>query len=901
MSPAEPTSAATTDRPTGVVTFLFTDIEGSSRLEQRVGTAAYAALRERHRVLFRGAFAAHGGIEQGTSGDSFFVVFPSADGAVRAAVEGQRALAAEPWPDDGAIRVRIGIHSGQAVFSDRDYVGIDINRAARIEAAAHGGQIVVSDTTRALAAGSLAGGDTAETIGFLDLGLNRLKDFEPIQLHQVTAQGLGRDFPPLRALDARFINLQPPVTSFVGRRREIDEVVALLATSRILTLTGPGGTGKTRLNIAAAQKALSTFPAGAAWVPLGAVTDPNLVPTSIAAVLGLVDEGTRDLVDALAERIGADRLLLVLDNFEQVVAAASVVGRLIARCPGLTVLVSSREVLRLAGEREYPVQPLTVPDPGAAADPEAMADSESIALFVERAREVRPDFHLSPENAAAVATIVARLDGLPLAIELAAARIRILPPSALAARLEQSLGILAGGARDLPERQQTLRGAIAWSYDLLDPREKAFFRRLSAFSGGWSLDAVGPVGDPSAELGIDPLDGLGSLVEKSLVRQADGTGDEPRFRMLQTIREFGLEQLGAAEESAAVRDRHLTVFAGLAAEAETEIVGKDTRRWLDRLADEHDNIRSALRWAMESDQLETGLTMAGKLWRFWHQRGHLGEGLGITNALLACPAAAAHTAGRAKALNGAGGLAYWQNDFAAAGRYYAEQLEIVQELRDLPGLAEANYNLGFLEAVPGHFEVALERYQTALELFRTLGDDSGVVSVLVGLGMVEYLTGNLERAAEVGAESNALSRRLGDHYRLASSLGIQARVALDRGLADDAFAYASEALRLFADVADPTGMEMSIDDLGLIAYREGDMTLGLRLGGAAAALRDRTAGGAPPSLVKRGDFLDEARERMGPGEADANWAVGHAMTVDAAVAAALVRSSLARARPQESR
>ena len=908
MSPEEPSrpgstsardgaSAAGSDRPSGVVSFLFTDIEGSSRLEQRVGTAAYARLRERHRVLLRAAFTAHEGAEQGTSGDSFFVVFPTAAGAVRAAVAAQRALAAEPWPDDGAIRVRIGIHSGPAVFSDRDYVGIDINRAARIEAAAHGGQTVVSDTTRSLAAAELGGTGSDDAVGFLDLGLNRLKDFEPIQLHQVTAFGLGRDFPALRALDARFINLQPPVTSFVGRAREVDEVAALLRSSRLLTLTGPGGTGKTRLSIAAAQAALGSFPAGAAWVPLGAITDPGLVPTSIAAVLGVTDDGTRDLVAAIVERIGSDRLLLVLDNLEQVMAAASVVGQLIARCPSLTVLVTSREVLRLAGEHEYPVQPLGMPDPTRPLDIDLMAESESIALFVERAREVRPDFRLNADNAGAVASIVARLDGLPLAIELAAARVRILAPAALSARLEQSFGIIAGGARDLPERQQTLRGAIAWSYDLLEPAEQAFFRRLAVFAGGWALDAVTPVCDPDGDLMIDVLDGLESLVEKSLIRQVDGAGDEPRFRMLQTIREFGLEQLDAAGETTALRDRHLEVYAELARLAEPEIVGKDTRRWLDRLASEHDNIRSALRWALEADHVETGLVMAGRLWRFWHQRGHLGEGLAMATALLSCPAAAGHTAGRALGLTAAGGLAYWQNDFVAAGRSYAEQLEIVEELGDRAGLAEAQYNLAFLDAVHGDLDGAAQRYETALSIWRDMGSKAGVAAVLVGLAMISYLRGELDRADEIGAQAASLSDDIGDRYRLASSRGVQARVALDRGRMDAAFEFGSEALRLFAEVGDPTGIEMSIDDLGELAYREGDPRLGLRLASAAAALRTRTAGGAPPSLVKRGYYVEAARKDAAVDGADAEWAAGQAMTMDEAVAAALARPAPAPGGP----
>jgi predicted ATPase/class 3 adenylate cyclase len=874
----EPVPTPAQDRPAGVVTFLFSDIEGSSRLEQRVGTARYAGLRERHRILLRSAFAAYGGLEQGTSGDSFFVVFGSAAGAVQASIAGQRALAGEPWPEGAAIRVRIGVHSGDAIVSLGDYVGIDINRAARIEAAAHGGQIVVSDTTRALAATALE-----DETGFVDLGLHRLKDFAPLRLHQVIGPGLVRDFPPLRSLDARFINLQAAVTSFVGRRREVEDVGVLLRSGRLLTLTGPGGTGKTRLSIAAAESVLDAFPAGAAWVGLSPLADAALVPAAVATVLGVLDDGTHDIVDALADRIGSDRFLLVLDNFEQVVGAAPVVGRLLARCPGLTVLVTSREVLRLAGEREYPVPPLAVPAVGDAIDLETAAGSESIALFVERARAVRPDFALHPDNVRAIAAIVARLDGLPLAIELAAARIRILAPAALLARLEQSLGILADGARDLPERQRTLRGAIAWSYDLLDEAEAALFRRLAVFAGGWDMDAVTPVCDPTGDLGVDVLDGLESLAEKSLIRQLDADG-EPRFRMLQTIREYGLEQLEAAGELGQVRDRHLGVIAELARVAEPELVGEDTKRWLDRLELEHDNIRAALRWALEADQVETGLLTAGRLWRFWHQRGHLGEGLAVTRALLACPAAVARTAARARALNGAGGLAYWQNDFTTAATFYEEELGIFEDLGDRAGLAETYYNLGFLAAIPGDHAVAVERYERALALWRELGDEFGLASGLLGLALVLFLKRDYERGRQAAQEALAQAEAIGDRFRRASSLGVIGRIAMETGDHETARMDGLRSLDLFAEVGDPTGVAMQLDDLGQLACRQDDAARALRLGGAAAALRDRIAGGAPPTLVRLGDYVDDARRALDPRAAEEAWQAGRTMTQETAVA-----------------
>jgi len=867
--------------PGGVVAFLFTDIEGSSRLEQRIGTAAYAEVRERHRTLLRAVFAAHRGSEQGTSGDSFFVVFPTAREAVEAAVDAQRGLAAEPWPEAADVRVRIGIHAGEAIRAGRDYVGIDINRAARIEAAAHGGQIVVSDSVRAL-----AGGPADAGISFVDLGLNRLKDFEPLRLHQVVADGLAREFPPLRSLDIRFVNVQPPVTSFVGRKDAVEEVRGLLESARLVTLSGPGGTGKTRLAIAASQAALAAFAGGAVWVSLSPIADPALVPSAVSSVLGVVDDGTRDLVDAIADKIGPTHLLLVLDNFEQVTPAAPVVSRLIARCAELTILVTSRVVLRLAGEREYPVPPLEIPDPSGWVDVEAAMANEAIALFVDRARAIRPDFSMTAAEAATIAAIVARLDGLPLAIELAAARIRILPPAALLGRLEHSLGVLAGGPRDLPERQQTLRGAIAWSYDLLDADERALFRRLAVFAGGWDIESVGPVCDPQGSLGIDPLDGLGALVEKSLVRQMDDASGQPRFRMLQTIREFGLERLAEADEIDATRDRHLDLVAALAREAEHELIGVDARHWLDRLELEHDNIRTALRWALDAGHVEVGLLTAGRLWRFWHQHGHLGEGLAMTRLLLSCPGGETMTAGRATALNGAGGLAYWQNDFPAARGFYEEHLAVVSILGDRAGVAEAHYNLAFLAAIPGDHARATAEYEEALAIWRELDNAVGIDSALLGLALAAFLRNDLQRAATLADETIAHAERIGDRYRLASGVGLRGRIDLRQGRFEGAKVAAVRSLTLFAEVSDPTGISMQLDDLGEIALRTGDPLRALLLASSAATVRERIAGGAPPTLVQHGDYAAEARAAAGA-EADAAWASGRSLALDEAIAYAL--------------
>ena len=881
---AVPGALAPDAQPSGVLTFLFTDIEGSSRLEQQVGTTQYAQLRARHRAILRAAIADHGGVERGTEGDSFFIVFTDPAGALAAAVDAQRGLAGEPWPADAPIRVRMGLHAGQAFMSEGDYVGIDINRTARIEAAAHGGQIVVSDALRGLLGDAPAG-----DVRLIDLGTHRLKDFEPLRLHQVVAGGLLSEFPPLRSLESRMNTLPAQLTSFLGREAELGELRELLSANRLVTLTGPGGTGKTRLAIATASASIDDFRDGAAWVPLAPITDADLVPAAIANGLAVRDEGVHDLLDMLADRIGPSELLLVLDNFEHVLASASFVGQLLARCSGLSVLATSRGVLHVAGEREYAVRPLAVPYPGRLPPPDELARTESVALFVERARAVKPDFALSAENAGAVASICARLDGLPLAIELAAARIRLLSPAAIAGRLEQSLGLLAGGARDLPERQQTLRGAIAWSYDLLDALEQAYFRRLAVFAGGWWLEDAETVGDPDRTLGVDVLEAHGSLVDKSLIRRSDASDEEPRFRMLQVIREYGLERLAQAGELEASQDRLLAVVTERARQAEPELIGREAKRWLDLLETEHDNIRAALRWALAAGQVEEGLLAAGRLWRFWHQRGHLGEGLSMTRELLACPQAQSPTAGRAKALNGAGGLAYWQNDFPTARGFYEEQLAVNEAIGDRSGLAEAHYNLAFLAAIPGEHEEAVRQYEAALALWREVGDEVGIGGVLLGLALVQFLRGDLAAAEVSAVQATEHARRIGDRYREASSLGTRSRVAMFDGRFDVSRAAGREALRLFAEAGDPTGVAMELDDLGELALRENDPTRALRLAGAAEALRERIKGGAPPTLVRRSDYAANASALLAAADADAERAAGRAMSQDVAVAYAMDR------------
>ncbi len=520
--------------PTGTVTFLFTDVEGSTRLLHELGAQRYAEALAEHRRLLRDAFSRHGGVEVDTQGDAFFVAFPTAAGALAAAGEAQAALA------DGAVRVRVGIHTGTPVLSDEGYVGADVHRAARIAAAGHGGQVLLSAATASLVARD----------GLVDLGEHRLKDLSaPERIYQL---GEG-EFPPLKTLYQT--NLPVPTTTFLGRERELAEIDALLRRDdvRLVTLTGPGGTGKTRLALQAAAAAAERFPDGTWWVALAPLRDPALVLATAAAAVGASGD--------LAEHIGDKRLLLLFDNFEQVMAAADRLGELLRRCPNLRALVTSRELLQLPGEHAYPVPPLE-PD-------------EGVQLFLARARAVRPDF----DGDGTIAELCARLDQLPLAIELAAARMRMMSPTQVLQRLSRRLELLKGG-RGVDARQETLRATIEWSYELLSVDEQRLFARLAVFRGGSTLEAA-------EEICAAELDLLQSLVDKSLVRARD-----ERFWMLETLREYAAERLDASGEAERMRRRHADYFTELASQAEPHL-RRDEQEWLDRLERERDNIRAA--------------------------------------------------------------------------------------------------------------------------------------------------------------------------------------------------------------------------------------------------------------------------------------------------------------------
>jgi predicted ATPase/class 3 adenylate cyclase len=849
----------------GTRTFLFTDIEGSTRLEQQIGTSRYAEVRERHRALLRAAFEAHGGAEQGTEGDSFFVVFPNAGDGIAAAIAGQQALLAEAWPESVEVRVRMGLHAGEAEEAGGSLVGLDINRAARIAGAANGGQIVVSDTIR-----SLAGASLPADASLRPLGSHRLKDLrDPEPLAQVVAAGLPQTFPPLRSIDARPNNLPTQLTSFVGREMELAEAGALLATNRLVTLTGPGGTGKTRLSLQVAANAADAFPDGIFFVALETVREPVLVPSRLAAAIGIAEPARRTAAEVVEDWLAGKEVLFVLDNFEQVLGAGPIVADLLRKAPGLKVLATSRAPLQVSGEHEYPVPGLpTPPDPtqltaleraqlpaGARSiDIVNLSTYEAVRLFIARATAVRPGFEVTNDNAPAVAAICARLHGMPLAIELAAARVKLLSPDAILGRLEHQLGILAAGSRDLPERQQTLRGAIAWSYDILDEPCRLLLDRLSVFAGDIELDAAEAVAGPASELGQEVVDGVLSLANQSLLRTIERP-DEPRFEMLDTIREFAAEKLAARGQQAELERRHGAWCVAFATQASGELNGDDQRTWLERFEHAHDNLRIAMDRAMARGDAEIGIGVAFHTWRFWQKRGHLQEARRRLDAMAVAPWSQPDPRLRARLMEALGGVCWWQGDIRPMRTAYAEAVELWRALGDRGELANALYNYSFGFTVPdtlpesglippadptGAGRAALDE---ALAIYRDLGDARGEANVLWGLGNLQYFsyTGpDSDTGATEFAEALVKFRAVGDRTMEAWSLHQLGSAYIRLGRLAEARDLLVEALQLFQRASDAAGLTLAFDDLSSLAVAQGDHVRAARLWGAARSLTSAT-------------------------------------------------------------
>jgi predicted ATPase/class 3 adenylate cyclase len=869
------------DRPRGTVTLLFTDIEGSTRLLRDLG-AAYPGLLETHGRILREAIAAGAGVEVSTEGDSFFAVFATPVGAVRAAAQAQRSLAAADWPEGRQVRVRMGIHTGAVELIGRNYVGLDVHRAARIGAAGHGGQVLVSDATRALIEPELP-----PDVGLRDLGRHRLKDLEhPERLYQLNIHGLPHDFPPLRTVGVRRTNLTAQRTSFVGRDREVAEIIGLLGHHRLVTLTGPGGTGKTRVAIQVAGGLLDRFGDGVYLVDLSALSDASLVASSIAATIGVREEPGHDVLATLTDHLRDRRLLLVLDNFEQVVMAAVSIGRLLDDARQLAVLTTSRVPMHVSGEQEYPIPPMALPDPRGDGGLPALAANEAISLFVERASAVQPDFALTAKNAGAVAELTMRLDGLPLAIELAASRVKLLTPHALVEHLEHRLPVLTGGPRDLPMRQRTLRAAIDWSWQLLDTDEQRLFARLGVFSGGWTLASAEAVCQPGLQPAV--MDALASLLDQSLVREDPPLDIEPRFRMLEVIGEYAAERLAGSGEEDELRARHAEHFAILAEEGQSHLMGRDRIGWLARLDVELDNLRAALEWSEIHGSASTGLRIATAMWRYWQQRGRLDEGRRWLDRFVRPGEDARRDAVMVRALGALGGMAYWQHDLPAMRTAYEEALQIARQLDDPALLGRALFDASFIPSSEDDPESAMAMIQEALVNAERSGDRGLEGEIAGATAFAKLQIEGPASAIEPLSAAIAIQRELGHHAIVASQLIRLGGLERSAGRTEMAERHLGEALAMAREARDPQHLAGALTHLALVANERGRYERAARLIGGADRRKDEGASAPPAEIARRmGDPEVEARKALGDQAFEALRAEGYAMTLEEAVAYAL--------------
>ena len=866
--------------PTGTVTFLFTDIEGSTRLVQALGEDWVRVLGS-HDHLVRNAITGNGGTVVKTEGDSFFAAFPSAVDALNAAVAAQHALIDQEWPENGVVRSRMGLHTGIATLGGSDYVGLDVHRAARIANAAHGGQVVLSEPTTILVERHLP-----STVSLRDLGKHRLKDLsEPEAIFQVVAEGLQTEFPLLRTLDAIPNNLPRLLTSFVGRERELAEATRLLETARLLTFTGPGGTGKTRLSLQVAAEMADSFHDGVFFVELAPLTDAAVVPSRILETLG-IQASTRDeppemrLVTQLADK----GYLIVLDNFEQLLDAAPLVAEMLRASPRTKVLVTSRAPLRISGEQEMPVPPLIVAEPGAATGLDAFMETEAIRLFADRAMSVRPDFRITEENVHVVAELVRRLDGLPLAIELVASRLRLLPVEQIVDRLDARM--LSSGSVDLPERQRTINGAISWSHDLLAESERRLFARFAVFGGGARLEEVEAVCGPSEELSDDLLDALSTLVDHSLIRRVDADG-HPRLRMLHVIREYAAERLEESGEADEMHRRHAEAYARYAESVAPELLRKDRRQWLDLLEQDHDNIRLALDWAVRVSEPDLAFRISAASWRLWQARGHLHEARRRLDEILALDGGDPRH--RAKAMEALGGILWWLSDLEGAGRVYRDTLDLQRELGDPREIANALYNhslaLVYGSSAPEEALVALDEAES---INRELGN-------VGGLGDVEWARGTYAAAGEEdisGAiehmkRSIVYYREAGNEFGLGWGLHQVGDMARRMGDFEQAWDYVAQGLVLFAGHRDVSAVVLLLAVAAAIAKALGDEQRGFRLAGAFHGLRLASGTEIVAAEANRIEGYEFETLEALVGEAAIPYREGRAMNLDQAVAYAL--------------
>ena len=911
------------DLPTGTVTFLFTDVEGSTRLLERLGDR-YTDVLTAYRRLLRAACQKRGAREVDTQGDALFVAFPRAKDAVAAAVAAQQAMSEHPWPEGTGVRARMGLHTGEPLSAETGYIGLDVHRAARICAAGHGGQVLLSGTTR-----ELIENDPAEGITLRDLGVHRLKDLaQPQHLFQVVASGLASDFPPLKTLDTLPNNLPRQLTSFVGRGREMAEVKHLLTTTYLLTLTGAGGSGKTRLSLQVAADVLDQYPDGIWQVEFAAIADPMLVPQAVASALSVPEQPGRSLTETLADYLRPQSTLLVLDNCEHLLSAcAQFAAALLQACPTLRIVATSREALGIGGELTYPVPSLSLPDPKQRLSLENLLQYEAVRLFVERAVVSRPQFAVTGSNVSSVVQVCTQLDGIPLAIELAAARVKVLAVEQIAARLRDRFQLLTGGGRTAPPRHQTLRAAMDWSYDLLSDRERTVLSRLSVFAGGCALEAAEAVCGGEGAEGSDVLDVLTALVDKSLVH-VETQGEEARYRLLETVRQYGRDRLLEAGDAIEMRQRHRNWHLSFAEQADTKLRGPEQALWARRLEAEFDNLRAALEWsAQDESSPEPGPRLAWSLMWFWNTCGYVIEGRQwlekmVSRAIGASPAL------RARVLCGAGALSEKLGEYEHARARLAGSLDLFRRLDDAWGAALALHFLGHVASAQDNFALVTSMFEESLALFRGTGDKWGCALTLDCWGSAVCRQGDYDLASSLFEQSAALSRERGNRWELygpVSGLGVVAaargdyvratalleeslamareterkaailtatlrlgRVVFGQGNCERAAALFKESLVLRKERGDKDGIAACLDALAGVAMAQERLEKAARLFGAADVLRDAIHTVVSPAQRAEYDrHMATLRARLDETALAAAWVEGRAMTLEQAIEYAL--------------
>ena len=873
----------TASLPSGAVVFLFTDIEGSTALWEEDGARMSQALAA-HDVLLRAAVESHGGRVVKMTGDGMHAAFDDVLDALEATLTLQQKLT-DPAATGGiALRVRCGLHAGLVERRDSDYFGSPVNRAARIMSAAHGGQALLSEAVAAGLRGMLP-----PAVSLRDLGKVRLKDLaSPEHIYQVVHPLLRGDFPALRSLEATPNNLPQQLTRFIGREQALADLDSLLAKTRFLTLTGSGGCGKTRLSLQVAADALERFSDGAWLVELAPISDPALVPQTVATILGLKEEAGKPISQTLMDHLADKQLLLILDNCEHLLdACAKLVDLLLRHCPQLTILASSREGLGIDGEQAYRVPSLSLPDPKQALTPTTIAPFEAVQLFVDRARLARPDFHVTDQSAAALASICQRLDGIPLAIELSAARIRSLSVDEINRRLDQRFRLLTGGSRTAMPRQQTLRSLIDWSYDLLLEPEKQLLQQLSVFVSGATLDAVEHVCAAGDSGGI--LDLVNSLCDKSLLLAEPASG-QTRYQLLETVRQYARERLLVeSADSGAVRGRHLDFFVALAEEAEAELLGADQAMWLERLEVEYDNLRAAIEWALAGPNVQGCLRLCGALQRFWIAHGRLSEGREWCERALQASVASGETPERAKTLSGAGLLAYQQIDYPTAIARLGESLEIRRRLGDRKGVAISLNNLGMVALNQGDLASARALHNESLALARELGNRNGMARSLGNLSMVASEQNDFATARALLEQSLTILRELKDRDGIAISLHLLGDIACKEADVLSARGYFAESLMILRDLGHKVRIVFSLRELAVVTAALGDPLRAARIWSAAERLRDEIGLPAMPDEDPLPDGrLSAARAALKSDPAlDADRRAGRALTLERAIDLAL--------------